>query len=266
MTTIRWTVSDGGVLVRREIGKLLRHPGELASELLLPAVLVLMFGYVFGSAISVPGGGDYREFLMPGLFAMVAMSGIATTATVVARDVGRGVMDRFRSMPMARSAVPVGHTAYSLVSGLVNFAGVTACALVVGWRPHNGLAATAAGFGLLFLFRYAVAWAGVLLGLAFRSEEAADHMVPFIFPMTMVANTFVPTDGMAPWLRVIADWNPVSAVSAACRTLWGNPGVPGEGAALPLRHPVEVSVLSSVVMIVVIAPIAVWMYQRAGRR
>ncbi|MGW5055330.1 ABC transporter permease [Actinokineospora sp. NPDC004072] len=263
--TLKWTVTDSAVLIRREVGKLLRQPGELASELLLPAVLVLMFGYVFGSAITIPGGGDYREFLMPGLFAMVAMTGIATTTTLVARDNGRGVMDRFRSMPMARSAVPVGHTAYSLLSGVINFAGVAACALVVGWRPNHGLLPTIAGFALLFLFRYALAWVGVLLGLAFRTEEAADQLVPFIFPLTMIANTFVPTEGMTPWLRAIADWNPVSAVSAACRTLWGNPGIPTPDAALPLRHPVEMAIAWSLTLILFSAPTAIWLYQRAGR-
>ncbi|WP_336159392.1 ABC transporter permease [Amycolatopsis sp. VC5-11] len=262
----RWAVSDGWTLVRREIEHLVRQPGELASEFILPAILVLLFGYIFGSAITVPGGGDYREYLMPGIFAMQAMMGIGVTITTVASDLTLGVMDRFRSMPMARSAVPIGHTASSLLLGTLNFVAVAACALLVGWRPHLGLWPTVAGFGLLFLFRYAVGWIGVMLGLLFKTEEAADHAVPLLFPFTMVANTFVPTDGMPAWLRVIADWNPISAITNACRELWGNPGFrSGTDVALPLQHPVLTSLIWCAAIIAVAVPVAVWRYGRASR-
>ncbi|GAA1953597.1 ABC transporter permease [Amycolatopsis minnesotensis] len=265
LARIRWAASDGFVLVRRELEHLFRDPGGLASEIVLPAIIVLLFGYVLGSAIMVPGGGDYREYLMPGIFAMQAMMGIGVTITTVAGDLADGVMDRFRSMPMARSAVPFGHTVSSLATGLINFTGVAVCALVVGWQPHRGLWLTVAGFGVLFLFRYAVGWVGVLLGLIFKTEEAADHAVPLMFPLAMIANTFVPTDGMPGWLRVIADWNPISAVTDSCRLLWGNPGSHGTVVSLPLQNPVLTAVIWSVGIIIVVAPLAVWRYRAAAK-
>ncbi|WP_242884720.1 ABC transporter permease [Actinomadura litoris] len=256
---------DGGVIARRQIEHLLRRPAGLVSELALPAIIVLLFGYVFGGAIEVPGGGDYREYLLPGVFAMQAVSGIGVTITTVAGDLARGVMDRFRAMPMARSAVPVGHTTASLCTGLVNFLGAALCALAVGWRAHRGVWLLLAAFGLLCLFRYATGWIGVAVGLSFKDEAGADHAVPLLFPISMIANTFVPTDGMPAWLRVIADWNPVSAVTAACRQLWGNPGMDRTHTALPLQHPVMATILWSVGIIAVCAPTAVWRFRTAGR-
>jgi ABC-2 type transport system permease protein len=150
---------------------------------------------------------------------------------------------------------------------VVNFLGIAVCAVVVGWRPHNGFWAAVAAFALLFLFRYAVAWLGVLLGLMFKSEETADHAVPLVFPVAMIANTFVPTDGMPEWLRVIADWNPLSALTNACRQLWGNPGLPHSGnIALPLQNPILATLIWSVGIIALAAPVAVWRYRNAGLR
>lgn len=227
--------------------------------------MVLLFGYVFGAAISVPGNGDYREYLIPGLFAMTSLTAVMVTATVVAADAGRGVMDRFRSMPMTRSAVPFGQTVSGLVTGLLSMAVMTGCALAVGWRARNGFAQTAAAFGVLVLFRYATAWVGVLLGLAFRNEEAAGRIVPLVFPVSMLSNTYVPTGSLPPWLRFVAEWNPVSAVTAACRTLFGNPGSGAAQAALPLQHPVAASLIWSLALIAICAPVAVWRFAVAGR-
>jgi ABC-2 type transport system permease protein len=259
------TLLDGWILARREIEHLIRQPGEIAGELILPAIIVLLFGYVFGGAIEVPGG-DYHEYLLPGVFAMQAVSGIGVTITTVASDLARGVMDRFRSMPMARSAVPVGHTTSSFITGLINFFGATVCALIVGWRAHRGLALMLAAFGILCLFRYATGWIGVAVGLSFKNEETADHAVPLLFPISMIANTFVPTDGMPAWLRFIANWNPVSAVTAACRQLWGNPGVHQAHTPIPLQHPIATSIIWSLAIIVICVPVAIWRFRVAGRR
>lgn len=262
---LQWTVADGLTLVGRELGHLRRAPGQLIAALIFPAILVLMFGYVFGSAISVPGGGNYREYLMPGLFAMIAFTAVMSLAMIVATDVSRGVMDRFRSMPVARAAVPLGWTGAELLLGILYLIIMVGFGLVVGWRPHHGIASTLAAFGLLTLLRYALSWVGVYIGLIVRSEETADRMLPLVFPVTMVSNTFVPTGGMPAWLRAIADWNPVSAVVAACRELFGNPRVTAGSQAWPLEHPIAATLLWSALLLAIFVPLSVRQYRLKGR-
>src|SRR5919197_4696751 len=201
MSTLRWTVTDGLTLIGREVGHLRRAPGQLVGALIFPALMVLMFGYVFGSAISVPGGGNYREYLMPGLYAMIAFAAVMSTTLTVASDAARGVMDRFRAMPVARSAVPFGWTGADVLLGLIGTVMMVACGVIVGWRAHNGVASTLAAFGLIMLLRYALSWVGVYLGLVVKSEETADRMIPLVFPVSMISNSYVPTGGMPVWLR-----------------------------------------------------------------
>ena len=237
ISRIRWALTDGMIVAWRDLRHLKYQPGELVGALAFPAILVLLFGYVFGSAISVPGG-DYRAYLMPGLFAMAAFTGVIATTVIVAGDAAKGVMDRFRSMPMARVAVPFGQTGADLLAGTVAQAGMVACALAVGWRTHASVADILTAAGLLVLLRYAVSWVGVLIGLSVRNEETADRLVPLIFPITMISNTFVPTAHMPAWLRAISDWNPVSALVAALRHLLGGAAAPVAPGAWPLTHPV----------------------------
>jgi ABC-2 type transport system permease protein len=262
---VRWTIEDGLVLVGRELSRLRHEPGELIAALIFPAVMVVLFGYVFGSAIGVPGGGNYREYLMPGLFAMTTFSSVIAVTMRVATDASRGVMDRFRSMPMARSAVPFGQTGSDFLSGILALTIMAGTGLAVGWRPHEGVARTATAFLLLAMLRYGLSWAGVYLGLVVKNEQTADQLVPLIFPATMISNSFVPTAGMPSWLRLIADWNPVSAITAACRGLFGNPGAPVGEVSWPLAHPVAATLLWTVVLVVVFLPLSVRTYQRKGR-
>ncbi|MBT2211991.1 MULTISPECIES: ABC transporter permease [Actinomadura] len=262
---LRWTLTDGLTLVGREVGRIRQEPGELVAALIFPAIMVVLFGYVFGSAISVPGGGNYREYLMPGLFAMVTFTSTMAVTMRVATDASRGVMDRFRSMPMARSAVPFGQTGADILSGVLAMVIMAAAGLLVGWRAHRGIVPTAEAFLLLALMRYALGWAGCYLGLMVRNEQTADQLIPLVFPVTMVSNSFVPTGGMPAALQAIADWNPVSALTAACRQLFGNPGAPAGDPAWPVAHPVLASVLWSVALLAVFMPLSVRTYQRRGR-
>jgi ABC-2 type transport system permease protein len=264
-TRIRWTAEDGLTLIGRELSRLRHEPGELIAALIFPAVMVVLFGYVFGSAIKVPGGGNYREYLMPGLFAMIAFTSVMAVSMRVATDASRGVMDRFRSMPMARSAVPFGQTGSDLLSGVLGLTIMAGAGLAVGWRPHEGVARTTAAFLLLAVLRYGLSWSGVYLGLVVKNEQTADQLLPLVFPVTMISNSFVPTGGMPTWLQTIADWNPVSAITAACRQLFGNPGVPTGGAAWPLAHPVAATLLWSVLLVAVFMPLSVRTYKRKGR-
>ncbi len=262
---IRWAVADGLTLIGRELSRIRQEPGELIAALIVPAVMVVLFGYVFGSAIAVPGGGDYREYLMPGLFAMVTFTSTMAVTLRVATDASRGVMDRFRSMPMARSAVPFGQTGAEILHGVLGMLIMAAAGLLVGWRAHNGLWSTLEAFALLALMRYALSWAGCYLGLVVRNEQTADQLIPLVFPVTMLSNSFVPTGGMPAPLRIIAEWNPVSALTAACRDLFGNPGAPAADTAWPLAHPVAATLGWSLVLLAVFAPLSVRTYRRRDR-
>lgn len=261
---LRWAFSDGMAIVVRNLIHLRRAPGQVVGMLVFPIIMVVMFGYVFGSAIAVPGG-NYRQFLLPGLFVMTSFTSVMVTSQQVASDIQRGVMDRFRSMPMARSAVAFGQTGVDAIGGVVALVLMACCGLAVGWRAHDGVVKLVAGFALLVLLRYAVSWGGVLLGLVVNNEETVDHMTPLIFPVTMIANTFVPTGGMPGWLRAISNWNPVSAAVAACRQLWGDAGAPVAHTSLPLEHPVLATLAWSLVMLAVFVPLSVHRFRTANR-
>ncbi|MFC0041949.1 ABC transporter permease [Actinomadura rayongensis] len=262
---LRWALSDGLVLAGRELAHLRHQPGELVAALVFPAVMVVLFGYVFGSAIEVPGGGDYREYLMPGLFSMVTLSSLMAVTQKVAADAEKGVMDRFRAMPTARSALAFGHTGADLAGGLLALAIMMGAGAAAGWAPHRGAARAAGAVALIVLLRYALSWLGCWLGLAAPSEEVADRLGPLVLPVSMLSNAFVPTDGMPAWLRVAAEWSPVSALTAASRTLFGNAGVPAGPAPWPLAHPVLAVCLWSAVLLAVFVPLTARAYRRRGR-
>lgn len=241
-----------------------RHsPGLLAASLAVPVVMVVVFGYVFGSAMQVPGGGDYREFLMPGLFAMVATNGVMPTMVGAARDVGRGVTDRLRSMPVSRTGLLLGQTLADLLVSAVVLALLALVGLAVGWRARHGLADAAEAFALLLLFRFVMTWVGTLLGLAVGKEEAAGQLAVVVFPLAMITNAYVPTGGMPGWLRTVADWNPISAVVHACRELFGNPSAAAD--AWPMQHAVLASLLWSAVLLLTCGPLAVRKFATHGR-
>ncbi|MCX4684444.1 ABC transporter permease [Kitasatospora purpeofusca] len=255
-----------------------RSPGLLAVSLAVPVLMVVVFGYVFGSAITVPGADTgasgvpgasgagpvdgYREFLMPGLFAMVAVNGIMPTMVGAARDVGRGVTDRLRSMAVSRTGLLLGQTLADLLVSVVVLALLAAVGLVVGWRIRGGPADALAAFGLLLLFRFAMTWVGLLLGLAVGKEEAAGQLVVAVFPLAMVTNAFVPTGGMPGWLAAVAEWNPMSAVVQAGRDLFGNPSAPA--AAWPMQHAVPATLLWCAVLLLVCGPFAVRKFATHG--
>ncbi|MFD0399691.1 ABC transporter permease [Kitasatospora sp. NPDC127121] len=241
-----------------------RHsPGLLAASLGVPVIMVVVFGYVFGSAMRIPGGGDYREFLMPGLFAMVATNGIMVTMVGAARDVGRGITDRLRSMPVSRTGLLLGQTLADLLVSLVVLTLLALVGLAAGWRVREGAGDAAGAFALLLLFRFVMTWVGTCLGLTIGKEEAAGQLSVAVFPIAMVTNAYVPTGGMPGWLRVVADWNPVSAVVQACRELFGNPSA--AGGAWPMQHAVLASLLWSGLLLALCVPLAVRKFATHGR-
>ena len=183
--------TDGAAAAERVLTKLRHDPTAIALTLGSPVVMVVLFGYIFGSAITVPGSGDYRAFLIPGLFATIAVN-IVPSMFAMARDQSRGVIDRFRSLPIARTAVPLGQAAATGVYGLASFVLMALCGLAVGWRIERGAGYAIAALALLAAFQFAATWIGMYLGLVLRSEQAAGQASILIFPVTMLSNVYVP--------------------------------------------------------------------------
>ncbi|MFD5563569.1 ABC transporter permease [Kitasatospora griseola] len=247
----------------RRILLVYRHsPGLLASSLLVPVAMVGVFGYVFGSAMNVPGGG-YREFLMPGLFALVALNAVMPAMVGGARDAGRGVTDRLRSMSVSRFGLLTGQALADLLVAAVVLVPTALVGLAAGWRIRHGLGPALGAFGLLLLFRFACGWVGTALGLAVGKEDTAGQLAVLTIPFSMLTSAFVPTGGMPGWLAAIAEWNPVSAVVEATRQLFGNPSAPG--GAWPAQHPVAAALGWCALLLALAVPFAVRNFARAGR-
>ncbi|GLW03905.1 ABC transporter permease [Streptomyces lavendulae] len=259
MTTL---LSDGGAVLIRQLQKARHAPALLVLTQTMPLMMLLFFGYVFGSALSMPGA-EYREFLVPGLLAATAANGLMTGMFTAAQDAHRGVMDRFRTLPMSRTAVPLGQTVADLLTTAVSLVPVMLVGLAMGWRTENGLPGALGAFGVLLLFRFATAWVGTYLGLLSRSEEAAGQLGSATFVLPMLSSAYLPTDGLTGWLRTVAEWNPISAVATAVRALCGNTG--GEaapGASWPAAHPVAGAVLWSLLLLALFVPLATRRFAR----
>ncbi len=254
---------DTWVVARRGLVHMRREPEALADVTLQPVMFTLLFAYVFGGAIDVPGGG-YREFLMGGIFAQTIVFGSFGVAMSLASDRKNGAVDRFRSLPMARGAVLAGHALAHLVRGLIPIALMSICGLIVGWRIHTSLGEAIGGYALMVAFSFAVIWLGVLLGSLLPTPEAVQGVgFAVVFPITFIASTFVPVETLPGVLRTVAEWNPVTAIAEALRKLFGNPGARVKGdIPWPLQHPVGYSVLWIAFIIVVCAPLAVRAYAK----
>lgn len=264
-----WALADSWTVARRHIAHIRSMPERLSNVTIQPIMFVFMFAYIFGSAIVVPGG-NYRQFLMPGIFTQSMAFASMTIMVGIVDDMAKGVMDRLRSLPMSRAAILTGHTGANLIENVIGLVVMVACGLIVGWKPQDGIGSTLGAFGILLLFAFAMNWVGVFVGQFMRSVEGAQGIgFVFIMPFTFVANTFVPTQGMPPWLRVIANWNPTSTVVAACRQLFGGLGhltAAGAGGPWPLLHPVLASVIWCVALIAVFLPLSVWRFRWAMSR
>ncbi|MFF9284217.1 ABC transporter permease [Streptomyces griseosporeus] len=252
---------DGTVLLGRQLRRLRNNPGLVVLTQTMPVTMLLFFGYVFGSALAMPGE-QYRSFLVPGLLVATAANGLMTGMFQAAQDVHRGVTDRLRTLPVSRAAVPLGQAAADLLVTAAGTVPFLLVGLLVGWRVEGSAAGAAGALGLLLLFRFACTWAGILLGLLSRSEEAAGQLGSATFMLPLLSNAYIPVDGMPGWLRTLAEWNPISAVTTALRDLFGNAPVP-HGAAWPVAHPVAGSLVWCAALIAVCAPLAVRRYARA---
>jgi ABC transporter DrrB family efflux protein len=259
----RWMVKDAIVLTRRGLQRIRHEPMQLSDVTFQPVIFVLLFAYVFGSAMSIGGGGDYKEFLVAGLFGMIIAQTAPGTTVGITTDMTTGVIDRFRSLPMSRSAVLAGRTLADTCTSALAVVVVAITGYLVGWRINNGMLDALAAFALLLLFAFAVSWCGACLGMVMSNVETAQATAFMVFlPLTFVSNAFVPTQGLPGWMQPIANWNPISAVAAACRDLFGNPNPSARIDVWPMQHPIEATIAWSILLIAVFAPIAVRLYQQ----
>ena len=251
------------IMVKRSVIHTRRMPEMLADVTIQPIMFVVLFAFVFGAAIPVPGGGNYKEYLLPGIMSQTIAFTAFVVATGITADVDKGIVDRFRSLPISRSSYLFGRSIASVLHSMIGIVVMALTGLAIGWRIHGTVAHAILGFALLVLFGFALIWFGVLIGSTLRSVESVNGvMFTTIFPLTFLSNAFVPTAPMAPWLRAIAEWNPISSLVQALRVLWGNGPAAGPEAALPLQHPVLATIIWSAALTVIFAPFALRAYYR----
>jgi ABC-2 type transport system permease protein len=267
VNAIAGAAHDGWVLTKRNLIKIKRIPDLLIFSSIQPIMFVLLFAYVFGGSIAIPGV-NYKEYLMAGIFTQTVAFGSALTAVGLADDLSKGIIDRFRSLPMSRAAVLLGRTTSDLLNNLLVVIIMAVCGLIVGWRVHTAPPRAIAGFALLFLFAYAMSWIAALIGLSVRSVEVAQSAgFIWLFPMTFLSNAFVSTSRLPGWLQPVADWNPISSIVLALRDLWGNaPAGLARGHGLPARHPVLLALIWVIGILAVFAPLAIARYRRVTTR
>jgi ABC-type multidrug transport system permease subunit len=255
---------DTWVITCRDLAHWRQQPGAvIASTLVFPVMIVLMFGYLLGGAMTVPGGGDYRDFLMPGMLAMTMLFGTGATLSAVSAAV-RGITDRFRSLPMTASAVIAGRAVADMLNSAVALAVLTMCGFGMGWHARRGVAGAIGALSLLLLVRFAFLWVGVYLGLRLRHQpEAVTAVRTLEFPVGFLGNPLVAVSTMPAWLGTIALWNPLSSTVTAARQLFGDPI--GAHASWITSHAVIMAVAWPLLLIAVFFPLSLHSYRRLGR-
>ena len=263
LSRLRWLAADTWTLTLRGINHWIRQPLTIIGGLGFMIMLVALYGFLFGGAMRVPGGGSYMEFLLPGMFVMTMAFGIGETMTAVSVDAERGVTDRFRSMPMSSSAVVLGRSITDILYSVVGLAVMIGAGVALGWRWHGSIVETAAAIGLLLLLRFAMLWLGIFLGLVIPGPSALNAVWTFLFPLTMVTAAFAPPETMPSWLGFLAEWNPLTATIYATRDLFGNPGVPS--ASFVAENAVALAVAWPIILLAIFAPLSIHRYRHLSR-
>lgn len=254
---------EGWLIAGRDVLHWIREPWGLVFGLAFNIMLILLFAFLFGGAIEVPGGGDYIAFLLPGMFALTMLFGLEGTMTAMAEDAKRGITDRFRSLPISSASVALGRAIADLANSTLNLAVLMVGGLLIGWRPTTGPAEIALGIVLLLWLRFALLWLGIFLGLSFRGTGATTVVQVLVWPIGFLSTVFVSAETMPGWLGVIAEWNPVSATATAARELFGNPtGVTGGWFA---ENAVLAASVWPLVITLVFLPLAAAAYRRLRR-
>lgn len=274
MTAMSVTIRAGGAswvetggemlaLAGRRLRHLRRAPGRLVGVIMNPLVTMIAVGYLFKDSIVVPGTGSYPDYLMAGAAAQVALASVGPTAIAVALDLRGGLVDRFRSLPISRPAVLVGHTLADLVMSLVGLVVVLAVGLLLGWRAHTGVGPLLAGVGVLAAFSFVMLWVGVLLGMVLRNAETIDSVGGLVVVLfSFLSSAFLSVNRYPAWLRPVAEWNPVSSVTNQVRLLWGDPVAADPGYAG--RQPGTVVAIALCVVLAATAAISFRRYRTAA--
>ncbi|WP_084435879.1 ABC transporter permease [Aldersonia kunmingensis] len=256
---------DGAIVAERNLLTIRRVPTLLVGATVQPLMFVFLFAYVFGATL---GGDAYREFLMAGIFTQTVVFNAAFTTVGLAGDLQKGIVDRFRSLPMSRLAVVSGRTVSDLVVNVVSVAVMVICGLIIGWRIRGSLLDAVTAFALIGLFAFAMSWVGALTGLAARNVEAAQSIgFLWMFPLTFISAAFISAWSLPEPLRTIAEWNPVTAVATAARQLFGNEAPPGfpEPTGWVADNAVAYAAMTSVAIILIFAPLSLWRYRTMAR-
>ncbi|MBK3557309.1 ABC transporter permease [Streptomyces sp. MBT56] len=256
-----WALADSWTMTRRELAHWARQPVAVLVNLVFPVMLLLMFTYLVGGGRGVPG--DPTEYLVPGMLALTMAFGLEATMLAVTQDLGKGVIDRFRSMPMVPGAVLVGRSAADMLQSVVSLAVMTGVGYAVGWRWHNGAAAALGAVGLLLLLRFAMLWVGIQLAMVAGRPEMVTAVQILVWPVGFLSNVFATPASMPGWLGAVVEWNPMSATATAVRDLFGNPG--GATGSWAAEHAGLLAVLWPVAIIAVFFPLAVGKFARLSR-
>lgn len=261
LARVRSRLRDVAVMTRRNLVHIAREPMQLSDVTVQPVLFTVLFVYVFGSGMSVPGG--YTNFAIAGLLTMNLVTSSMGTGVGLATDLASGMIERFRTLPMWRASVLVGRTVSDLLSAAVCAAIVGVTGLAVGWHTGHGIWSVLGGFGVALLFSYALTWPTACLGLFAKAPESAMSIgFVVIFPLAFISNALVPTRHMPSWLRVIADWNPVSSVTSEVRILFGNPNPLPPNPSWPDVHPLAAALIWSFGLIAVCAPLAAYLFRK----
>ncbi len=257
---------DTMIITQRQLRLLTRVPEVLIFSTVQPVMFVLLFRYVFGGSISTDQPGGYVQLLMPGIFVQTVAFTLAGTASGLAEDMKKGLIDRFRSLPISQSALVLGRTLGDSLLNIVVLAVMGIAGFMVGWRPTSGPLSVVIGFVFLLLFGYALSWVGIFVGLS-ASDARVVQNVSFIitFPLTFLSNAFAPTTGMPRALQYFAEWNPVSTMVAGCRSLFGLENQFGATAgSFPSENPLLTSFLYMIIIMAIFIPLSVRKYKRSS--
>nr|WP_245880595.1 ABC transporter permease [Streptomyces zhaozhouensis] len=249
-------------MTRRGLAHWARQPGRFLANQAFSVMMLIMFAYFLGGGMAVEGGGDYVDFLVPGMLALTMAFGLESTMVELTTDINRGILDRFRSMPIAPSAILIGRSLLDMLNSTVGLLVLVGAGWAVGWRWNAGAGEVLAALGLLLLLRFAVLWAGIWLALVAGRPELVQTVQILVWPLGFLSSAFVSPDTMPGWVGALADWNPMSATAGAARELFGNPAWTGDSWAA--QHPVPLALLWPLVMLLVFVPLAVRRFARLG--
>ncbi|WMI58111.1 ABC transporter permease [Streptomyces rochei] len=250
-----YALTDSWTMTRRELARWARQPVAVAVNLAFPVMMLLMFGYLVGGGRGV--SGDYLDYLIPGMLVLTMAFGLEGTMVAVTRDLERGVVDRFRSLPMTNGAVLVGRSAADMLQSVLGLAVLLAVGYALGWRAHGSAGAFLGAVGLLLLFRFAMLWVGIHLALVAGKPEMVQAVQILVWPVGFLSNAFAAPEAMPGWLGTLVQWNPMSQTATAVRDLFGSPG--GESG-----H-VGAAVVWPLVILAVFFPLAVRRFARLSR-